>query len=132
MNPIVQHKFLETRRHLLGSMAGGIGGLALERLLEGSPFLKAATADGSPSAANNPLSERRPHFAPKAKRMIVIHLTGSPPHLDLYDHKPQLVKRDGEACPAETIAGKTFAFTSGTPKLLGTRRTWKHCGQSGM
>jgi len=132
MNPIVQHKFLETRRHLLGSMAGGIGGLALERLLEGSPFLKAATADGSPSAANNPLSERLPHFAPKAKRMIVIHLTGSPPHLDLYDHKPQLVKRDGEACPAETIAGKTFAFTSGTPKLLGTRRTWKHCGQSGM
>ncbi len=132
MNPIVQHKFLETRRHLLGSMAGGIGGLALERLLEGSPFLKAATADGSPSAANNPLSERRPHFAPKAKRMIVIHLTGSPPHLDLYDHKPQLIKRDGEACPAETIAGKTFAFTSGTPKLLGTRRTWKHCGQSGM
>ena len=132
MNPIVQHKFLETRRHLLGSMAGGIGGLALERLLEGSPFLKAATADGSPSAANNPLSERRPHFAPKAKRMIVIHLTGSPPHLDLYDHKPQLVKRDGEACPAVTIAGKTFAFTSGTPKLLGTRRTWKHCGQSGM
>ncbi|MCX7403922.1 MAG: DUF1501 domain-containing protein [Planctomycetia bacterium] len=132
MNPLVQHKFLETRRHLLGSMAGGIGGLALERLLEGSPFLKAATADGSPSAANNPLSERRPHFAPKAKRMIVIHLTGSPPHLDLYDHKPQLVKRDGEACPAETIAGKTFAFTSGTPKLLGTRRTWKHCGQSGM
>jgi len=132
MNPIVQHKFLETRRHLLGSMAGGIGGLALERLLVGSPVLKAAATEGSPPTASNPLAARRPHFAPKAKRMIVIHLTGSPPHLDLYDHKPQLVKRDGEACPAETIAGKTFAFTSGTPKLLGTRRTWKHCGQSGM
>jgi len=113
-------------------MAGGIGGLALERLLVGSPVLKAAATEGSPPTASNPLAARRPHFAPKAKRMIVIHLTGSPPHLDLYDHKPQLVKRDGEACPAETIAGKTFAFTSGTPKLLGTRRTWKHCGQSGM
>jgi hypothetical protein len=50
----------------------------------------------------------------------------------MYDHKPQLVKRDGEECPAETIAGKKFAFTSGTPKLLGTRRKWKRCGQSGM
>ena len=64
--------------------------------------------------------------------MIVIHLTGSPPHLDLYDHKPELVKHSGEECPASTIEGKTFAFTSGTPKLLGTPRSWVRCGESGM
>jgi len=64
--------------------------------------------------------------------MIVIHLTGSPPHLDLYDHKPELVKHSGEECPASTIEGKTFAFTSGTPKLLGTPRSWVQCGESGM
>jgi len=64
--------------------------------------------------------------------MIVIHLTGSPPHLDLYDHKPELVKHSGEECPASTIEGKTFAFTSGTPKLLGTPRSWVKCGKSGM
>jgi hypothetical protein len=138
MDPIFEQKSLATRRHLLGGMGGGIGGLALEALLGGAaPFGRAAR--GVESEANHghdvpadPLAARVPHFAPKAKRMIVIHLTGSPPHLDLYDHKPELVKHSGEDCPAETIKGKTFAFTSGTPKLMGTPRSWKRCGESGM
>ena len=138
MDPIFEQKSLATRRHLLGGMGGGIGGLALEALLGGAaPFGRAAR--GVESEANHghdvpadPLAARVPHFTPKAKRMIVIHLTGSPPHLDLYDHKPELVKHSGEDCPAETIKGKTFAFTSGTPKLMGTPRSWKRCGESGM
>ena len=96
MNPFVEHKLLATRRHLLGSMAGGIGAAALTDLL----WSGAHAASPIPSISD-PLAIRPPHFAPRAKRMIVIHLTGSPPHLDMYDHKPQLVKRDGEECPAE-------------------------------
>ena len=91
MDPIAEYKLLSTRRHLLGSMAGGIGAAALTDLLGSG----AATASPIPSPTD-PLAVRPPHFAPRAKRMIVIHLTGSPPHLDMYDHKPQLVKRDGE------------------------------------
>ena len=72
---------------------------------------------------SDPLAIRPPHFAPRAKRMIVIHLTGSPPHLDMYDHKPQLVKRDGEECPAETIAGKTVRVYEWNTKI--TRHTKK-------
>jgi hypothetical protein len=128
MNPLVEQKLLATRRHLLGGMAGGIGAVALADLLAGDT---AGAATPVPSLAD-PLAMRPPQFAPRAKRMIVIHLTGSPPNLDLYDHKPELLRRDGEDCPAETIAGKKFAFTSGTPKLLGTRRQWKRCGESGM
>jgi len=128
MHPLLEQKLLATRRHLLGSMGGGIGALALADLLAGDAS-KAAT---SLSGATDPLAVRPPQFAPRAKRMIVIHLTGSPPNLDLYDHKPELVRRDGEECPAESIAGKKFAFTSGTPKLLGTRRKWSRCGESGM
>ncbi len=64
--------------------------------------------------------------------MIYLHLTGSPPHLDLYDYKPELVKRDGQDCPESFLQGKRFAFTTGTPTLLGTRRQFKQCGQSGM
>ena len=134
MDPILEHRLLATRRQLLGGMAGGIGALALAECL-GPAAAVAATSQGSgsgPALAVDPLAPKRPHFAPKAKRMIVIHLTGSPPHLDLYDHKPELVRHDGEECPAETIAGKTFAFTSGTPKLLGTPRKWLRCGESGM
>ena len=127
MDPYSEYKLLRTRRHLLGSMAGGIGAAALTDLLGSG-----ATAASPIPPASDPLAVRPPHFPPRAKRMIVIHLTGSPQHLDMYDHKPELVKRDGEECPADTIAGKKFAFTSGTPKLLGTRRKWKRCGESGM
>ena len=109
MDPILEAKLLTTRRQLLGSMAGGIGAVAMHDLL-------AATASApQPALAVDPMAPRLPPLPAKAKRMIVIHLTGSPPHLDLYDHQPELVKRDGQDCPAETIAGKKFAFTSGTP-----------------
>ena len=53
----------------------------------------------SRSTPMQPLAERQPHFAPRAKRVIYLHLTGSPPHLDLFDYKPELVKRDGQDCP---------------------------------
>jgi hypothetical protein len=81
--------------------------------------------------AIQPLAQRQPHFAPQAKRVIYLHLTGSPPNLDVYDYKPQLVKHDGQECPKKFLAGKTFAFTSGTPKLMGTPRKFAQYGQSG-
>jgi hypothetical protein len=83
-------------------------------------------------APENPLLPRKSHFSSKAKRVIYIHLTGSPPHLDLWDYKPELVKRTDQECPDEFIKGKQFAFTSGTPKLMGTPRTFSQHGKSGM
>ena len=78
-----------------------------------------------------PLAEREPHIEAKAKRVIYLHLTGSPPNLDIYDYKPELVKRDGQNCPDEFLKGRTFAFTSGVPKLMGTPRKFVQCGDSG-
>ena len=68
----------------------------------------------------------------KAKRVIYLHMTGSPPNLDLFDPKPELVKRDGEDCPDAFVKGRKFAFTSGIPKLLGSRRRWSRHGSSGI
>ncbi|MBM4022775.1 MAG: DUF1501 domain-containing protein, partial [Planctomycetes bacterium] len=110
-------------------MAGGIGAVAVGDLL--GQVAHGGTAAGAAAVAD-PLAARTPPLAARAKRMIVIHLTGSPPNLDLYDPKPALVKHDGQECPAEFLAGKKFAFTSGTPKLLGSRRRWSRCGQSGI
>jgi hypothetical protein len=42
------------------------------------------------------------------------------------------VKRDGQECPDEYIKGKKFAFTSGTPKLMGSPRTFKQYGKNGL
>lgn len=114
-----------TRRHFLGKAAHGLGAFALSSLLK-NPL----AADVAAPA--NPLAPRAPHFAGRAKRVIYLHLTGSPPHLDLFDYKPELVKRDGQDCPDAFLKGKRFAFTSGTPKLLGTRRTFTHHGQGGV
>lgn len=102
----------------------GLGGVALSEML--------ATDAMGLEAPDNPLLPKLPHFAPKAKRVIYLHLTGSPPHLDLWDHKPELVKRDGQECPDEYIKGKKFAFTSGTPKLMGSPRTFKQYGKNGL
>ena len=133
LNPFLEHKLLATRRHLLGGMGGGIGAIALGHLLGNSAEQAPAPQHGLGHVMPpNPLAARASPLPAKARRVIVIHLTGSPPNLDLYDHKPQLVKHDGEDCPAEYLAGKKFAFTSGTPKLLGTRRSWVTCGESGI
>jgi hypothetical protein len=122
MNPYQNLLAQQTRRYFLGSMSGGLGAIALQNLV--SPT---AMADVS-----NPLSPRLPHFAAKAKRVIYLHMTGSPPNLDLFDYKPKLVEMDGQEAPASVLAGKEFAFTTGVPKLLGTRHEFVKCGQSGM
>src|SRR5436190_9727553 len=114
-----------TRRHFLGKSAYGLGAIALASLLKNS--LSAAITPPS-----DPLAPRASHFAARARRVIYLHLTGSPPHLDLFDYKPELVKRDGQDCPDAFLKGKRFAFTSGTPKLLGTRRTFSQQGRGGV
>jgi len=75
---------------------------------------------------------KAPHFAAKAKRVIYLHMTGSPPNLDMFDYKPALAKYDGKDCPDEFLAGKTFAFTTGVPKLLKSPRKWSRHGEAGM
>jgi len=124
MHPRMQLLQNVTRRHFLQQSSAGIGTLALASLM----------ADQSHAAQkhDDPLAVRKPHFAPKAKRVIYLHMTGSPPHLDLFDYKPELVKHDGEPCPQEFLKGKRFAFTSGTPKLLGTRRKFAQYGKGGV
>lgn len=122
MNPYDQLLAQQTRRYFLGSMSGGLGAIALQNVVGST-----AKADD-----RNPLSPRVPHFAAKAKRVIYLHMTGSPPNLDLFDYKPKLVEMDGQEAPASVLAGKEFAFTTGVPKLLGTRHEFVKCGQSGM
>ena len=99
----------------------GIGALALGSLL-GESF--SATAD--------PVAAKRPHFAPRAKRVIYLHMIGAPSQLDLFDSKPELVKRDGETCPDSLLKGKRFAFIGGEMKLAGSRFKFDQHGKSGQ
>ena len=122
MHPHLEHLQHKTRRQFLqqsGSIS--LGALALAALNG-----RDARADTA-----NPLAPRKPHFAPKAKRMIYLHMSGGPPHLDIFDYKPELVKRNGQDAPDAFIKGKKFAFTTGVPKLMGTPRTFKQYGKGG-
>ena len=114
-----------TRRHFLSGSGLGLGAMALSSIIG-----KTARADVAIDLTQ-PLVQRLPHFAPRAKQVIYLHLTGSPPNLDLYDYKPELVKRDGENCPQTFLEGRTFAFTSGVPKLMGTPHKFAQYGKSG-
>ncbi len=125
MNPFQAHLQDVTRRHFLSGSGVGLGAIALSSLSGAN-----ANADVIVNPVQ-PMANRQPHFGAKAKRVIYLHLTGSPPNLDLYDYKPELVKRTGQECPDEFLKGRTFAFTSGTPKLMGTPRTFKQYGESG-
>jgi hypothetical protein len=118
----LQHR---TRRHFLKTQLG-LGGIALASMAGGASPAQAAFQ------VEDPLRSRQGHFHAKAKQVIYLHLTGSPPHLDLFDYKPELVRLSGQDAPESFIKGKTFAFTSGTPKLLGTPRTFKQYGDGGV
>lgn len=114
-----------TRRHFLRDSSTGLGAIALASLMnEGSA--------AAPNKVVNPLAAKRAPSNAKAKRVIYLHLTGSPPHLDLFDYKPELVKRNDQPCPDEFVKGKRFAFTSGIPKLMGTPRKFSQHGEGGV
>jgi hypothetical protein len=121
-----------TRRHFLQNGSLGLGAAALAGLL--GPAARAeSAADDNGTARQLPPRNRRqqPHFAPRAKSIIYLHMAGSPPQHDLFDYKPELVKRNGQDCPAEFTQGERFAFIKGTPKLLGTPHNFRQHGESG-
>lgn len=126
MHPRLEQLQLATRRHFFAQSSMSLGAIALSGLLNEKCDASTAGSVTTESARN------RTHFRPRAKRVIYLHMTGSPPNLDMYDYKPELVRRTGEDCPKKFLEGREFAFTTGTPKLLGTPRKFSQVGKSGM
>src|SRR5437764_550469 len=106
------------RRTLLERAAGGFGFLALQGLL-GREQVHAAV--------ENPLAPKRPHVAPRAKRIVFLFMKGGPSHVDTFDPKPLLQRDDGKPYPYEQPRVQ-FAQTG---KLLKSPWNFKQYGQSG-
>jgi hypothetical protein len=109
-----------TRRHFLERCPLGLASMYL-----------AATARAGAPAAENPLAPRKPHFEPKARAVIYLHMAGSPSQLELFDYKPELIKYNGKPCPDELLKGKRFAFIKGVPQMMGTPYRFAQHGQAG-
>ena len=80
-----------SRREFLWRSGGGLGGIALASLLGGEGLL-AAPDDTAPRLRGAPL----PHRPPRAKRVIQMFMGGAASHIDLFDFKRELVRRDGQ------------------------------------
>jgi hypothetical protein len=115
---------LVTRRWFFQECAVGLGAIALAELLGARP---AAAA----SSLADPLAPRKPHYTPKAKRVIYLFMAGAPSHLDLFDYKPKLAELDGTLPPPDLLKGYRAAFINPSSKLLGPRFKFAKYGKCG-
>ncbi len=128
MNPLRESELVETRRHFFGRTAAGIGTVALSSLL--NPNLFAAPTDKTSKTGGMP---GLPHFAPKAKRVIYLFMSGAPSQLDTWDYKPKMNDwydkdlpdsvRNGQRITTMTSGQKRFPIAPSTMKF---QRHGKH------
>lgn len=114
-----------TRRHFLKKCSTGLGAMAFGSLFGGDPLL------GQSLTTQNLGGGALPHFSPKVKRVVYLHMTGGPSQLELFDFKPDLQKLHDQDCPDSFLEGKRFAFIQGTPKMLGPQQAFRQYGDSG-
>lgn len=79
----------------------------------------------------SPLAQKQPHHSARAKRVIYLFMGGAPSHLELFDHKPELAKWDGQLPPSDLLKGYRAAFINPNSKLLGPKFKFARHGQSG-
>jgi hypothetical protein len=107
MDPRELYHLNLTRRRFLSAGArtagSALGVAALSKILGAAP---AAAA------------KRGPHFAPKARRVIYLHMEGAPSHIDLWDYKPQLRQRYDQDLPDSIRQGQRLTgMTSGQSRF---------------
>ena len=106
----------QTRRQFFGRAATGIGVAALSSLLDRDLFA-AVTQAGAPKNATHGILKAL-HHAPKAKRVIYLHQSGAPSHIDLFDYKPKMKEFHGQELPGSIRMGqRVTGMTAGQAKF---------------
>lgn len=114
---------LDRRRFLSGSV-GGLGSIALAELLRNDRLLASPTATID---ASNPYAPRQPHFAAKAKNVVVIFCAGAVSQLETWDYKPELIKWDDKPLPG----GPAVTFQGPAGKLARPQYGFRQHGETG-
>lgn len=111
MHPEDEAVLAETRRQFFGRGAKGLGSLALFSLLAD----QARSATDKPAIGGLP---GLPHFAPKAKRAIYLHMLGAPPQLETFDYKPGLQAMFDKDLPESIRSGQRLTtMTAGQTRF---------------
>ena len=131
MNPFFERDLRISRRQFFAAGAHGIGTAALSALLAQDGFGQLVQA---PAKGSLLPQKGVPHFAPKAKRVIVLWQGGAPSQVDLFDYKPGLEKHRLEELPASLREGKrlsTMTSTQGRYPVLPAIKPYRQYGQNG-
>src|SRR5436309_15479891 len=103
-----------TRRAFLSRSGMGFGALALLGLAH-----QEAQAGGA-----------RTHFPARARRVLFLFMAGGVSHVDSFDYKPELARRNGQ--PAVWRADALSQATSANRRWLGNQWEFRRRGQSGL
>lgn len=120
------------RRQFFHGAGLKVGGLALSGLLARDAF---GSTQAAATAAVHPPLPGMPHFAPKAKRIIYLHMNGAPSQLDLFDYKPGLQKYFDQDLPESVRNGQRITtMTSGQARfpVAPSKFKFERCGKSGI
>lgn len=109
-----------TRRDFLNDFGWGIGGLSLASILGVDP----TTAE-----AVSPLAAKPSHFPVKAKAVIQLFASGAPSHVDTFDYKPELQKRDGQKGEYGNLLASPFNFPQFGKSGIHISEVWSKLGQ---
>jgi hypothetical protein len=115
-------RYTRNRREFLTDAFCGFGSLAFTAMM---------AQQEARAAKYNPLAPKAPHFPAKAKSVIFLFMAGGPSHIETFDPKPVLNQLHGQKRPAEFGEAK-YQFVNSQSRLLGTKRTFKKYGQSGI
>ena len=112
------------RREFLCDACCSFGGLAFAQML---------MREDARAATLNPLASKAPDMPDKAraKSVIFLFMAGGPSHIETFDPKPLLNQLSGQKRPAEFGEAK-YQFISSDARLLGTKRTFRRHGKSGI
>ena len=128
-NPLsVAGRDLLNRRGFLAHSATGLGALALTSLLGRNQLLGTPVPLRPVIRPDAPLAPRQPHFAPRAKRVLVLFCSGACSQLDTWDYKPELIKRHGQPMPG---ADKLITFQGEQGTLTQSPYAFRPRGRSG-
>jgi hypothetical protein len=119
----------ETRRQFFRHGGNFLGTAALASF-GGSAF---ANDYGEPNVIGGVTS--LPHFAPKAKRVIYLHMVGGPSQMDLFDYKPQMNEWYDKDLPESIRNGQRLTtMTSGQARfpIAPSKYKFAQHGQCGM
>jgi hypothetical protein len=118
-----------TRRDFLGRFGLGLGGVAMAGLLNSGAVLA-----GKRVGSGQQGLAAFPNFAPKAKRIIYLFMSGGPSQIDLFDHKPVLNRMNGQELPASVRQGQrltTMSANQASLPLAGSIFKFAQHGRSG-